>query len=410
MTSYHYLIIGGGAAGVSAAETIRRFDKTGTMAIVSDEPYLMYSRVMLSKPKFFLGQIPLDQIYLKNRNWYSDNQIDFLGGKKAVGLDSANKTLTLSDDSKIGYEKLLIATGVNVRKWPVTGADKKGVHYLRSLEDGLAIMEAIKTCKKAVTIGGGFISFEMADLLKMAGLETTMILRESYFWKPTLDQASGQMIEDALVKGGVKLIKNAEVSEVLGDKNVEGIVLKDGTRIACDLIMCGIGVVNPIEWLKDTGIETEHGILATEYLETSVPDVWVAGDIAEYRDLLLEENVQMGNWVNAHEQGRVAGLNMVGQKTPFKFVSFYTTQGFGTSIAFVGDVTPGPDRTAIPRGSPEIKSYARLIIAHDEIEGATMINRTGDMSTISKLIENNMKVTGKEAQLGDAGFDLKSLL
>ena len=169
-------------------------------------------------------------------------------------------------------------------------------------------------------------------------------------------------------------------------------------------------MTNSTGWLKESGLRTNLGILANEYMETSAPNVWTAGDIAEYKDLLLEENVQMGNWVNAREQGRIAGLNMTGQHQAFRFVSFYTTSGCGISIAFVGDVTPGPDRVVIPRGSPEINSYARLIVVGKELVGATLLNRSSEMTTISKLIENNVDISGHLKELGDAGFDLKGLL
>jgi NAD(P)H-nitrite reductase large subunit len=408
---YKYVIIGGGAAGVSAAETIRQTDKGGSLAVVSDEPHALYSRVMLSKPNFFLGKIPFDQVYLKGDDWYKENQIQFLGSKTAVSLDGTNKILSLSDGSQLEYEKLLVAIGVRVRTLNIPGADKQGIHYLRTLEDGKKIMEHIKTGKKAVTIGGGFISFEMIDLLKLAGLETTSILREAYFWEPILDEPSGLMIENALTKNGIKIIKQVEIAEVTGAETVDGVTLKDGTHLPCDLLMCGIGVVSPIDWIKQSGVATNKGILANEYLETNLPDVWTAGDIAEYKDLLLEENVQMGNWVNAKEQGRIAGLNMVGNdRHPFKFISFYTTQGLGITIAFVGDVAPGQDRIIIPRGSPAINSYARIIIVGQELVGATLINRTAEMSTISKLIENNTDISTHHADLADPNFDLKKLL
>jgi NAD(P)H-nitrite reductase large subunit len=422
MHTYKYLIVGGGAAGTSAAETIRQHDKHGSIAIVSDESHPLYSRVMLSKPGFFLGKIPFDQIYLKKESWYVENKIDFLGGKKAVSIETSSKNLSLSDGSHLHYEELLIATGVDVNRWKVSGCGKKGIHYLRSLQDGIDIMEAIKTAKCATTIGGGFISFEMADLLQMAGLDTTMILRESYFWEPTLDNISGIMIEKALTKGGVKLIKNAEITQVIGDEKVTEVILKDGTKISCDLIICGIGVTNSTNWLANSGIAINRGIITNEFMETNVPHIFAAGDIAEYNDLLLEEHVVMGNWINAIEQGRVAGMNMVhsqndpswnnvnNQKTPFRFVSFYTTSGFGISIAFVGDVAPGPDRTIVNRGSAEINSYARIILRNNEVEGATLINRNNEMSAISKLIEQNTKVGDKLEKLADPNFDLKELI
>jgi nitrite reductase (NADH) large subunit len=411
MESYKYLIIGGGIAGVTAAETIRQKEPAATIAVVNDEPYALYSRVMLSKPNFFLGKIPFEQVWLKREDWFKKNNIAFMSGRTAVFLNTPEKTITLDDGSKISYQKLLVAVGVRTRPWGIPGSDKKGIHYLRTLDDGKAIMEGIKTAKRAVVIGGGFIGFEMADLLKLAGLETTLILRESYFWQPTLDEMSGRMIERALTDNGVKIIENMEAAEVMGGESVEAVVLKDGTKIPCEMIICGIGTTPPpIDWIKIAGVNINRGILANEYMETNIPDIFTAGDITEYKDLLLEENIQLGNWVNAHEQGRIAGLNMTGEKTPFKFVSFYTTQGMGISIAFVGDARSLPDRVIIPRGSADINSYARILIVGKELVGATMINRTKELTTLAKLIENNVDVSGKYAELGNPDFDLKQLL
>ncbi|MEK7208747.1 MAG: FAD-dependent oxidoreductase [Patescibacteria group bacterium] len=411
MDKYKYVIIGGGAAGVAAAEAIRQVDQNGSLTIVSDEEHALYSRVMLSKPNFFLGKIPFDQVYLKGDDWYRENRINFLGGQTASGLDGVNKVISLATGQKLPYEKLLIATGVRARTLNVPGADKSGVHCLRTLEDGKKIMADLKTGKTAIIVGGGFISFEMADLLKLAGLETTIILREAYFWEPILDEASGLMIENTLIKNGVKIIKKTELAKITGGESIDGVILKNGTVISGDLLICGIGVISSADWVKQSGLATNEGILANEYLETNFPDVWTAGDVAEYKDLLLEENVQMGNWVNAREQGRIAGLNMVGgEKHPFKFISFYTTQGLGLTIAFVGDVAPGQDRLIIPRGSPTLNSYGRLIIVGRELIGATLINRTVEMTTIAKLIENNVDVSTHQTELGDPSFDLKKLI
>ncbi|HTY39946.1 MAG TPA: FAD-dependent oxidoreductase [Candidatus Paceibacterota bacterium] len=409
METYKYVIVGGGVAGVTAAETIRQNDKEGTLAIVSDEPYPLYSRVMLSKPTFFLGKIPFDSIYLKKPEWYTENKIAYITGKKATSLAPLPKTLTLSDGSQIGYEKLLLAVGVDARPWGILGSERRGVHYLRTLDHGRGVIEHIKTAKKAIVIGGGFIGFEMADMLHMAGLEVTMLLREKYFWEPTLDENSGRMIEDALKKGGVTIRYETEVAEVLGGENVEGVKLKDSSTLACDLIMCGIGVTYPIEWLRPS-LKLSRGIMADEYLMTNAPDVWTAGDVAEYHDVLLGETVLMGNWVNAREQGRVAALNMLGQKTIFKFISFYTTQGMGISIAFVGDTRVTPDRTIITRGSPEANSYGRLILMGGKVLGATLINRTKEMNAISRLIDHNVDVSAHHAELADANFELMKLM
>jgi NAD(P)H-nitrite reductase large subunit len=414
-TKFKYLIVGGGVAGVTAAETIRENDPEGTIAVISDEVHPLYSRVMLSKPNFFLGKIPFDQIWLKGQKLYDEKRITFLGGKVAIGVDPVGKALILADgpsaSRRIEYDKLLLAPGVAARKAIMPGADKPGVHYLRTLEDGQAIMEGIKSAKQGITVGGGFISFEMADLLKLAGIETTLLLREKYFWEPVLDEESGMMIEQAITKAGIKILKETEITEITGGEKVESVTLKNGEKLPAQIVMFGIGAVNNVGLAKEAGIATNRGILANEYLETSAQDVWTAGDIAEYKDLLLEETIQLGSWVNAHKQGQVAGLNMIGKHEPYKFVSFYTTTGFGMNIAFVGDVMPGANKVVIKRVSSENNSYVRLIVDDkQQLVGATLLNKPAEMGLIAKLIETNVDVSPHLTNLADPKFDLKALL
>ncbi|KKS38339.1 MAG: hypothetical protein A3G49_06045 [Candidatus Sungbacteria bacterium RIFCSPLOWO2_12_FULL_41_11] len=410
MEKVKYLIIGGGIAGTTAAETIRQNDPVGTIAIVSDEPYRLYSRIMLSKPNFFLEKIPFENVWLKKDSWYTENNIMLLAPKKAISLDTVKKEVKLDDGQVIRYEKLLLAVGGCARQWGIKGSEKKGIFYIRTLDDAKAIISAVKSSENAVAIGGGFISFEMCDMLKLAGINVSLILRESYFWEPLLDEQSGRMIERALEKGGVKIFYNSQVKEIIGADKVEEIVLDNGEKISCNMLMVGIGVVCPFGWVQAGGISVNRGILANEYLETDKPDIWTAGDSAEFNDIILGERVQLGNWVNAQMQGRIAGLNMLGKRNPFKLVSFYTTQGFGITIAFVGDVKPGQDRLVIGRGLPDSGSYGRILVKDGEIMGATLINRTSELGAISKLIEKDIKVSGHEKELGDANFDLKKLI
>src|SRR3989344_7918772 len=410
MEKARYLIIGGGISGTTAAETIRRSDPTGSIIIVSDEPYRLYSRIMLSKPNFFLEKIPFDQIWLKKESWYTENNVQLVLGKSAVRLDSQVKTVTLNTGEKLRYEKLLLAVGGCARRWELPGAEKRGIFYLRTLDDAKTIMAAVKTVKHAVAIGGGFISFEMCDMLRLAGIDVTLLLRESYFWEPMLDETSGRMIEDALEKGGVKIMRNTEVSEIIGENAVEAVITKKGEKIPCQIASVGIGVFCPFTWVAEAGVKVNRGILSDEYLETSVPDIFVAGDSAEFKDLVLGEQIQLGTWVNAQMQGRTAGLNMTGAKNLFSMVSFYTTQGFGITIGFVGDVRPEKDRLIISRGSKEMNSYARLLLKDGKLMGATLINRTQELGPLSKLIEKRTNLAGKESELADVSFSLANLL
>lgn len=405
-----YLIIGGGVAGTTAADTIRAADKQASVHIISDEAYRFYSRIMLSKPNFFLGKVPFDTVYLKSETWAKDNNIDFTLNQSATAIDTKNKVVSVTNGEKIGYNKLLLALGCNVNRWTIPGAEKNGVHYLRTLDDAKGIIADVKQAKRAVVIGGGFIGFEMCDMLKLAGLETTLIIREKYFWEPLLDEPSGRMIEAALKNGGVKIIYETQVEEVLGEGRITGVKLNSGETLPADMIIVGIGTKTTTDWVVKSGIACNRGILANEFLQTSDPNIYAAGDAAEYGDTILNEHIQFGNWANAQAQGKTAALNMMGGHVPFHHVSFYSAQGLGLAIVFVGDVRVNNNRTFIQRGSPEAKGYTRIIIENGEVEGATMINRTMDLMPLTKIIEQDTKIEPYRQQLADPTFDLKTLI
>lgn len=403
--AYDYCIIGGGVAGTTAAEMLRQRNAGASIAVVSDEPHRFYSRILLSKPNFFLGKIPFGQIWLKTPEWYGERKIVLLAGKRATHVDAAAHTVTLDGKATLRYGKLLIATGAQAVRWPAAGADRKGVLYLRTLDDATAIIAAIKTAKRAVCVGSGFTSFEMCEMLTMAGLPVTLVMREPHYWYPLLDEQSGIMIEAALLKGGVKILRQATVKTVDGRTRVSGVTTESGEKIPCELIVAGVGACPDLAWLQGSLIAVNRGILTDEYLKTNAPDVFAAGDCAEFNDLILEEHVLLGNWVNAQMHGKIAAANLLGERQPFKLVSFYTAMGFGLAIAFAGDVR-GNGRRVITRG-PQRNTFARFIVdGNDELVGATFINRTNELAPACKLIEKNVKVGPIKDRLADPTFDL----
>ncbi len=410
MEQVRYLIIGGGIAGTTAAETVRQNDKEGSIAIVTDEKHRLYSKVMLSKPGFFLGQMPVDSIWLRTEAWYKEKSIRLLAGQKATALDREAKKVTLADGTEIGYEKLLIALGTYARPWPVPGADKKGVYYVRTVEDGLGMIEAVKTAKKAIVIGSGFIGFEMCDMLHLAGTQVTSLIREKYFWEPFFDETCGRRIEKEIEKAGIKIIRETLAHHAVGGDRIEGVALPDGTVLPCDMVVAAVGAVCPLEWLKPSGLETNRGIIANEYLETSAPDVWAAGDCAEFNDVALGERTLGGTWVNAQMQGRTAGLNMVGKKQLYRLVGFYTAEGFGLKVGSAGNPWPVPGREYVDRGGETVGWRERFVFKGPKLMGATVVGQTQDVVTITRLIDKGVDLSGRKAELADPSFDLKKFL
>lgn len=409
MKTVDFLIIGGGIAGTTAAETLRQNSKDCSIAIISDEPYRLYSRIMLSKPNFILEKIPFDQIWLKKEQWYSENNIEFLSGRKAVEIDRGAHVVKLDGGEEIKYKRLLLAVGGHARRWTVPGADKQGVCYSRNLDETKEMMKMFKGAKRGVTIGSGFVSFETAELMKKMGMEATIIMMEPYFWYPMFDETAGRMIETAMEKEGVKFLRKSEVSEVLGGERVSGVILKDRTKVDCEMIGVGIGLEFNLDWIKKSGIATNRGIIADEFLKTNDEDIFTAGDCAEFNDLMLGERVMLGNWVNALNHGKTAAMNMLGAGQPFKLVSFYTAQAFGINISMVGDVRPGEGKKAIYRFSKKKNTYVCIMVKDGKVIGATLLNKTDELFAISTLIEKNINVSGKESQLSNPNFDLKTL-
>ncbi len=412
MQSYKYVIVGGGIAGTTAAEVIRKNDEDGKIAIVSDEPHTLYSRVLLSKPKWLLGEQPFDNVWLKDDDWYTENNIHLFKGIRADNLNPSEKTIELSDGDKLKYEKLLLATGAHARKWNVKGADKKGVYYLRTVDDAKSIGNIAKgEPKSVVMIGSSCVSFEIIEILNKRGFEVIEVMREKYFFEPQLSQDEVAPIEKTLEESGVKIIRESEVEEVLGNESVEGVRLKDGREIKCDIVLPFIGVELPVKWINDAGVATHKGIYANKYLETNVPDIWTAGDTSENWDEVLGETVIMGNWMSARLQGEIAGNNMSSDiKRPFEQVSFHTSHGFGFQIGWAGDTRVLDDREVLHYPTKEENTYCRIIIRKNRVVGGTVVNRPDLLSAIVKAIKAKINITDAVDDLKNGSVNLKDLV
>jgi NAD(P)H-nitrite reductase large subunit len=353
----------------------------------------------------------MDSVWMKSVEWYETNRITLKTGVSATTLDATAKVVTLGNGEQIHYDKLLIASGTHNRNWQIKGAEKKGVHYLRTLDHAQSIIADLAAGKKhAVMVGSACVTYEIADILHSKGVSITEVMRENYFWQPALSQEESALVEGRLLERGVTLIRDMEIVEVLGEDAVTGVRLKDGRDIPCDMVFAFIGVDVSAPWLLSSGMELSRGVLTNEYLETSLPDVWAAGDVARFHDVVLDDTVMMGNWMNATKQGETAALNMLGDKKIYELVSFHSSHGFGDMISFAGDGRALPDRTYIMRGDAGARAVGRIIMRGNHIVGASLVNRTQELATIVKLITLRTDVSSKKSELADAHFDLKTLL
>jgi len=407
-----YVIIGGGIAGTVAAETLRKLDPDARIIIISDEPCMLYSRVLLTKPNFFLEKIPFERIFLKQSKWYEDLRIEIWCGRKVVKIDPKDKFIHLDNGENLRYEKLLIAVGGTPRKLNIPGATKKGVHYLRTIFETKEIIQAVKHAKHGVAIGGGIIGYEMAEMMELAGMKVTFVILKPHYRIGVLGEETAKKVENAIRKCGVDVKSETETVEILGDKSVEGIRFADGKELKCDLVVIGIGTVIPhADMLRDAGLVVSQGIIANQYLETNVPDIWTAGDCTEYYDVIIDDNIKLGNWANAQAQGQHAAHNMFGKRNEYRYVSFFTTHGFGLAMTYVGDVRQNiRGRCVIERGSPKDHTFGRIIVERNRVVGALFVNSSKQVSAIIKLIESGTDISEKQAELANPDKNLADLI
>ena len=412
MKKIDYLIIGGGIAGTTAAEFIRMQDSTGSVSIVAEEPELLYSRVLL--PHFLRDQIPFERLYIRKQEHYPEKNIVLIKGTKVSKVNTQNKEVELDNGEIIQYENILIASGGKVNKLNIPGKDLKGVTYLRTVEDVKEINNFMNTAKTAAVIGGGFIGIEYAQSFVKAGLDTTCFIRESFFWQNVVGENMGKLLTNILEKNGVKITPEAEITEFMGNKSLKKIRTKKGKEIEADIVGVGIGIHLDLDYLKGSGIRIDKGVITNEYLETDTSNVWAAGDIAQFFDVLFEKSHGLGNWSNAAAQGKTVGSNMVAgwesvKREIFATVSAYTIGIFDNSFTFMGDPTVDKTTVLIERGSVKENKLGRIYVKEGIITGAVLLNLPADRRVIENLIKNRVNIESNKDKITDISYNLNNL-
>ena len=305
-----YVIIGNGAAGYYAADTIRKNDKVGSIHIISEEKILTYFRPQLSK--FLASPIDESKFFLSSENWYKENNINVTLDCKVRKINTEKKLLLLDDGTIISYKKLILANGSHCFMPSLPGIDKENVVSLRNIKDAEEIKKLMTESKKVIIIGGGLLGLEAAWSMKNAGLEVTVLEHSNRLLSRQVDEEGAQIFNDSVDKTGIKIMKNADAEEILGDKKVTGLKLKSGEVLPADLILFSVGVRSNKELPEQSGIAVKNGVIVNDKMETNMKDIYACGDVAEFNGKVF------GNWPAAMSMGKVAGSNAVGIETNFK--------------------------------------------------------------------------------------------
>jgi NADPH-dependent 2,4-dienoyl-CoA reductase/sulfur reductase-like enzyme/nitrite reductase/ring-hydroxylating ferredoxin subunit len=336
------VIVGAGAAGGAAAEMLRREGYDGPVTLIGADEFLPYDRPNLSKD-YLAGAAPEEWIPLRSADFYREQKIDAFTNTSVTAIDPQKKQVTLSNGRSSDYGALLLATGAEPVRLSIPGHDLPHVYYLRTLADSRRIIEKAKSAKRAVVIGSSFIGLEVAWSLRERKLEVAVVGKGSLPLEKVLGRDLGGLVRETHEANGVKF-HLGRTPAAIQDRYVQ---LDDGTKLDCDLVVVGIGVRPNTAIAEQAGIAIDNGVLVNEFLETNVPGIFAAGDIARWPDPRAGR-IRVEHWVVAQRHGQTAARNILGAQEPFKLPPFFWSNHFDLHIHYVGHAS-GDDRTTISR-------------------------------------------------------------
>jgi NAD(P)H-nitrite reductase large subunit len=411
-----YVIVGASAAGIGAVEAIREVDPIGRITVISDETFPQYSRPMISD--FVSGKADFDKMKYRTDEFWVENKVEILMGRKATKLSLEEKTVSIESGEKIDFEKLLLATGGKPFVPKMEGSDKDGVFTFTTIKDAQNITAKIDgmTAKSAVVIGAGLIGISVTEALSKRGLKVTMVELQEKILSLLLDSKASGIVEAIIRKAGVNIITGQSVQKISGkpdnDAQVGGVILTKGDQIPCDLVIVAIGVIPRTELVVGTEIKINRGIIVNNMMQTNLPDIYASGDVAEAYDFILNENRLLPLWPLAMQEGKVAGYNMAGKETMYTGgTNMSSLKYFGVPVVSIGLANPKEDSTleVLFEEHLENSSYKKLVLRNNIIVGMTLVNCIERAGVLFYLMKNLINIKKIKKQLLSDDFGLANL-
>ena len=382
-TDQTFVIVGASLAGAKAAETLRAEGFDGRLVLIGEEAERPYERPMLSK-EYLRGEKPAAKLYVHDEGFYADNGIELMTGTRVQSLDPGAHEITLAGGARMSYSRLLLSTGAAPRRLPLPGADLPGVAYLRAMGESDALRAAITAASRVVVIGAGWIGSEVAASARHLGAEVAIVAPEAVPLVPVLGPEVGGVYRDLHAGHGVDLHLSTQIEAIVGDGAASGVRTTDGVVIEGDLVVVGVGVTPRVELAKLAGLTVENGIVVDEFLATSVPDVFAAGDVAATWNTRYNKRIRMEHWANALNQGPVAARNMLGQHTAYEKLPYFYSDQYDLGVEYNGYAD----------------DWDRVVVRGD---------RSG-REFLAFWLKDGRVLAGMNANIWDQGDDIKALI
>jgi len=382
-TDQTFVIVGASLAGAKAAETLRAEGFDGRLVLIGEEAERPYERPMLSK-EYLRGEKPAAKLYVHDEGFYADNGIELMTGTRVQSLDPGAHEITLAGGARMSYSRLLLSTGAAPRRLPLPGADLPGVAYLRAMGESDALRAAITAASRVVVIGAGWIGSEVAASARHLGAEVAIVAPEAVPLVRVLGPEVGGVYRDLHAGHGVDLHLSTQIEAIVGDGAASGVRTTDGVVIEGDLVVVGVGVTPRVELAKLAGLTVENGIVVDEFLATSVPDVFAAGDVAATWNTRYNKRIRMEHWANALNQGPVAARNMLGQHTAYEKLPYFYSDQYDLGVEYNGYAD----------------DWDRVVVRGD---------RSG-REFLAFWLKDGRVLAGMNANIWDQGDDIKALI
>ncbi len=393
-----YLIIGNGVAGTTAAENIRKQDKKGGVTIVTDEDFPFYWRLKLNE--YIAGGMTEEQLLAKKQAWYQDQKITLNLKTRIVGVDPQKKVMITADDERLAYDRLLLATGSHSFIPPIKGSEKKGVFALRDVQDAREISGFAKDVEDVVLIGGGLLGLEAGNALRKLGKKIMVVEFFPRLLPRQLDVDGAQRLQKIMEGMGFSFRLGAKTQEIMGDATASGALLEGGETLSAGMVVISAGVRPNLELAEPLGLKTDKGIIVDDHLRTNQPDIYAAGDVAEFR------GIPYGIWPAAMEQGRIAGINMAGGDEIYNGTTMANTlKVVGVDLASAGNIDA--EKKFESKVVTDKKVYKKIVLENNQIIGCIMLGDTKGFNQITKMMAEKRDVSEIKDKVLSEGFDAK---
>jgi len=407
LKSVRYLVIGGGLAGVQAARQIREGDTAGSIVVVGQEPYAPYDRPPLTKD-FLRGEKTEEQLIFDPESFYRERGIDLVLGLAVRELDAPGKKAWLTSGDVLVFEKALIATGGRPVRLGLAGADLPGVHYLRTLDDSRAIAAEAIRGRRAVIIGGGFIGLELSASLTQKGVSVAVVEASPHIWARFADPSLAGFVQEYCARRGITFYTHERVSEIRGEGRPSTVVTRAGRELPCDFVCVGVGIVPNVELAQEAGLLVDNGVVVNEFLQSSHPDIYAAGDVASYLDPVFGKRRRVEHWGHAEYSGQLAGRNMVGAREPYDLLTYVWSDIFDLHLEFAGDESEHDQ--VLVRGRQEDGAFTVLYLKDGALRAYFAVNGDArELPILQRLIRKRTILVDREAHLQDAAFAIERL-